>query len=434
MSIDIHRIVIEIGLGDEKLARSLIVRSDDDETIQDWNTTLILVSHKSSTCVVSTTVETKTNKEVRVQIPADASFSKVMKDYTVYVFGVRAQDSKVVFESEVFLDPEHHENNDESTLHLSTVKVTITHTPASQYAIKCLHRGTCIIFLVDLESKEKYCFKSSGNAHKLITPLTPLKDYKLTLYLGDGMHPENVNLTSTAKSQFRAVMTKREIGLLCKEAAKFSFRFPYNPFVPISHLYRNKPDAYYNNIFTKKCGIMGKYMKNDGGDQASPLNRAIRGLFFSAHLMRDTLLPPIVSPFGDVRLHIPSTFFLNPHLNLYFADFYCHVVNHHVTLVVTVKESDSDKFCEERLVRLNPTNNPFLYFDARSNVSFVNMAVNIEVLYTEDIDLKKLRHPTRSGEVFFSKCPTKGDSKTKSFSGGPKNENCDICNLTPKHD
>lgn len=90
-------------MGDEKLARSLIVRSDDDETIQDWNTTLILVSHKSSTCVVSTTVETKTNKEVRVQIPADASFSKVMKDYTVYVFGVRAQDSKVVFESEVFL-------------------------------------------------------------------------------------------------------------------------------------------------------------------------------------------------------------------------------------------------------------------------------------------------------------------------------------------
>jgi hypothetical protein len=46
-------------------------------------------------------------------------------------------------------------------------------------------------------------------------------------------------------------------------------------------------------------GIMEPYMKDNNGDQASPINGAIKGLFFAARVDRISGLPPQQSPFGD---------------------------------------------------------------------------------------------------------------------------------------
>lgn len=55
----------------------------------------------------------------------------------------------------------------------------------------------------------------------------------------------------------------------------------------IHFLYRNKPHQYFDKIRSQNRGEMKRYMKNDGGDQASPLNRAIPGLFFSAFYLKN---------------------------------------------------------------------------------------------------------------------------------------------------
>ncbi|XP_061162827.1 phytanoyl-CoA hydroxylase-interacting protein-like [Saccostrea echinata] len=281
------------------------------------------------------------------------------------------------------------------------------------------------VFLSDLDANEKFFFDCAGSTYEFPMHLEPMKDYQLSVYRGNDLHGGKHLFSSIARLDFRAFMTKREIKLLCERGARFREAL----FVPISHLYRNKPQVYYDNIFQRNHGIMGKYLKNDGGDQASVLNRAIQGLFFSAYLQRQPngfFLPPMASPFGDTRLNIPITFFLNPSNNLYFADFFCHDYNHHVTLVITVKGSYSDNFCRERLIILDPTDNPFLYFDVYSKMCFVNMAVNTEILYTENINVGSL---LRARKAFFTRCQAIGASKSKSFIGRPKNENCKICNL-----
>lgn len=199
----------------------------------------------------------------------------------------------------------------------------------------------------------------------------------------------------------------------------------------IHFLYRNKPHQYFDKIRSQNRGEMKRYMKNDGGDQASPLNRAIPGLFFSAFYLKtpdgQLILPPD-SPFGDQRFHVAVPFFLNSKNNLYFADFYCHYTNHHVTLVVTEANSYSDKFCKENLIFLESFNNPFLYYNRSENCFFINSSVNVEVFYTENINIGRLLS-CGSNYAFFTFCRSVGDSRTKSFIGQRKNVNCDICNL-----
>lgn len=199
----------------------------------------------------------------------------------------------------------------------------------------------------------------------------------------------------------------------------------------IHFLYRNKPHQYFDKIRSQYRGEMKRYMKNDGGDQASPLNRAIPGLFFSAFYLKNCdgqLIVPPTSPFGDQRFHVAVPFFLNSKNNLYFADFYCHYTNHHVTLVVTEANSESDKFCKENLILLESINNPFLYYNRSKHCFFINTSVNVEVFYTENIDIGRLLS-CRPNYAFFTFCGSVGDSRTKSFIGQSKNINCDICNL-----
>lgn len=222
-------------------------------------------------------------------------------------------------------------------------------------------------------------------------------------------------------------MDKSQLRLLYKRAIKFCNDRSLHR--RIHFLFRNKPHQYFDKIRSQNGGIMTKYMKNDGGDQASPLNRAIQGLFFSALLKttpnKHTVVPPC-SPFGNQRLHVEASFFLNPSNNLYFADFFCHYTNHHITLVVTKANSYSDKFCSENLIPLKSRRNPFLYYNMWQNGFFTNLSVNIEVFYTENIDIGEL---LSDKAAYFTFCYLKGYSRKKSFIGQRKNEDCSVCNL-----
>lgn len=239
-------------------------------------------------------------------------------------------------------------------------------------------------------------------------------------------------------------MRREEINELYQKAEDF-VNAKNMPMANIQNFYRNKSEVYYKNIKMKGNGIMEKYKKNFGGDQASTLNRMLDGLFFSAHLDKATLEPPTFSYYGPIRLHIPAHFLLNEGTNLYFADFYCHYENHKVMLVVTVKDSPSDVFCRERLRKLDSYNNPFLKINsnftpllrlapitpflywATSGV-FVTLGVTIEVFYTENIDIKKIflyQHPKHG---YFEVVEQKGDSNIMVI-GIPKNKDCELCNL-----
>jgi len=43
-------------------------------------------------------------------------------------------------------------------------------------------------------------------------------------------------------------------------------------------LYRNKSPHYFSDVFTKHAGVMEVYIKDNSGDQASPINGQINGL------------------------------------------------------------------------------------------------------------------------------------------------------------
>ena len=42
-------------------------------------------------------------------------------------------------------------------------------------------------------------------------------------------------------------------------------------------LYRNKSPQYFSDVFTKNAGVMKVYVKDNSGDQASPINGQING-------------------------------------------------------------------------------------------------------------------------------------------------------------
>lgn len=224
-------------------------------------------------------------------------------------------------------------------------------------------------------------------------------------------------------------MTQNEVNLLYGKACTHSFSpgpGPSYDFYPITHLYRSKPIEDFQNIFNKTGGIMEKYIKNFGGDPASTLNRRLHGLFFSASADPLTGQPPAVSYYGDQRIHIPVGFMINQRTNLYFADFYCHYVNHHVTLVITLKGSEADAFCRPRLLALNPAYNEFLYRRPHEQHAMVNTKVTVEVFYTESIDIVEF---LRSKLAYLSSVKQSGNAALKTVIGLPKRKDCKICNI-----
>ena len=189
-----------------------------------------------------------------------------------------------------------------------------------------------------------------------------------------------------------------------------------------SVFYRDKPADYFLNISTNNNNIMTVYIKDDNGDPASIINGQIDGLFFA------TRNPQNSSHFGDTRVTIPAEEMLTTDKHIYFADFYCkiqtsyytHTGNHkphYVTVVMTKPGSDTDRFCESNLIKLDITDNPIL--KRNHDEVTVTSGVWVEVLYTEDVDLSR-------PECTFTKVQSTGSSRP---GGIPKDPLCRKCNV-----
>ncbi|XP_041375299.1 uncharacterized protein LOC121388131 isoform X2 [Gigantopelta aegis] len=226
-------------------------------------------------------------------------------------------------------------------------------------------------------------------------------------------------------------MSIKKLKTLKEKAANYMSRKKHGMYI-ISHLYRNKPPAYFHNIMNLQDGIMETYRKDYNGDPACSINNAIDGLFFSTGLDRKTRQPPEFSFFGAKRLHVPAQWLLNDNTNMYFADFYCHYQNHYVCVVVAEKGSRTDIFCQSKLLQLDPYENPFICRKRHPILTeyqavYVTVAVYVELFYTEDIDIGSMfkRYPS---VVYFTRVTPVGRGKSKKY-GIPKNKNCKICVL-----
>jgi len=172
---------------------------------------------------------------------------------------------------------------------------------------------------------------------------------------------------------------------------------------------------------------MEVYVKDNSGDQASPINGRIDGLFFMANNVNGQ--PPLTSPFGPRRFQVPAKFLLEAAPNVYFVDFYCmHGRDHYVTLVATRPGSKVDYFCIHRLlpVDLNDSDtNPFLFWEDGCLYVTCHSNLQVEILYTEDIDIYEWM--TYGGAVILDVTSVCKGSSTPG--GVPKNRNCLMCNL-----
>ncbi|KAI0235065.1 hypothetical protein LSAT2_014524 [Lamellibrachia satsuma] len=218
-------------------------------------------------------------------------------------------------------------------------------------------------------------------------------------------------------TRFRAVFTPLEMQTLHNMAVNHVKRGGRSYFQQCDVFYRNKPFAYFMGCQTNN-NIMTVYMKDNNGDPASIINGQIKGLFFAMSVDPQTGQPPDWSFFGPKRVSIPATTMLTRHSNLYFADFYCNDKAHYVTVVLTRPGSDTDHFCEGKLIKLDTGHNDFLFRNNRDKV-FVTKKVWVELLFTEDVDLS-------SPSCSFSVVEGRGTSRP---GGLPKNPNCDKCNL-----
>ncbi|XP_021365851.1 phytanoyl-CoA hydroxylase-interacting protein-like [Mizuhopecten yessoensis] len=292
------------------------------------------------------------------------------------------------------------------------------------------HTDTFIITLYQIHPPASWIMFHRGSATTYEIPfdLKPATQYKLQLFRVRTEHANDdmyIGYSHSTVTTFITHMTKYEVLELYNKAAHFLSNSPPT-LTNISHFYRNKSEEYFSNIM-RTDGVMHKYDKNWGGDQASTLNKQVQGLFFSAAVDPVTRLPPDVSYFGPLRLHVPTNVLLNNNINMYFSDFYCHYVNHKVQLVFTVKGSPTDDFCRQRLVLVDQTNNPFL---TRVRCGFteivrVTMNVTVEIFYTEDVPVRAM---VCRSNVFFTTTKQKGNALVM-VNGIPKNKNCRICNL-----
>ena len=196
---------------------------------------------------------------------------------------------------------------------------------------------------------------------------------------------------------------------------------PTNDFIACLYFFRDKFSDYWDEILQKEGGIMKPYLKRNNGDPASPINDALRGLYFSTRVDPDTMKPPAHSMFGPFRFQLFSTQLFNESSRLYFSDFYCYGQIHFVTLVLTVPNSPTDKFCQTHLVELNIRDNDFLKCvwlpQENVNIVFVTKRLTVEVVFTESIPI--------SGKMLtLVSC-----SRTTQVSGRTKELHCETCNL-----
>ncbi len=191
----------------------------------------------------------------------------------------------------------------------------------------------------------------------------------------------------------------------------------------VKFAYRNKSTAYFDDILSTKDEIMKVYMKDNNGDPGCPINGRIKGLFFAVRPEPGTTQPQSDSLFGPRRITLPVEKLIESDVKLYFADFYCHKRIHYLTLVATKPYSSADLFCRAHLIEL-PEDNPF--FKKEGGDFYCSTEPRVEILYTEDVDLK-------ADYIEWDTVPIIG--RGSSTPGGlPKRRSCTVCNLKPAVD
>uniref|UniRef100_A0A183BQP4 PHYHIP_C domain-containing protein n=1 Tax=Globodera pallida TaxID=36090 RepID=A0A183BQP4_GLOPA len=255
--------------------------------------------------------------------------------------------------------------------------------------------------------------------------------YRIDLRLIDSKN----NQLASGTVYERAIFSLEEMKVLMQKAINHTG----TEMQPFTFLYRCKPKIYWDYVVSETRAEMNVYGKDSNGQAASPINTAISGrncffiiyffvlgLFFSARLDPKGHVPT-QSPFGEVRFMLPAYMLLQPHLNLYFADFYCNSKPHYVTVVVCREHSDADRLCRRTLLPLAPFDNPFLLFQHSTSpttpVTYsANRNVWVEIYYTDNVPLSwgHLHHIHTFGV---------GTSK---IGGLPHNKGCRVCNLYPQ--
>ena len=180
------------------------------------------------------------------------------------------------------------------------------------------------------------------------------------------------------------------------------------------------------------CGCL----QDNTGDQRSPINGRIDGLFFA------TSQPPTyTSRFGNTRIKVPVKFFLSRQaqkyntvinttrkVRLYFADFYCmdrRSQRHWVTIVLTYEGSVADYFCRDKLPSLDLYNNNFLIMKYGSVQVRSSDCNRVEIFYAGDIDLNYWKENGATiGQVM-----TEGSGRSTP-GGKPKRVSCRCCNVS----
>lgn len=425
----IHDIEVLGGTGENRSVRVTMEKHNAHE----WTHSVVMLTHKSSSLRIAAVIlDAKKYNTVIVDIPPNES----AKDFFVQIYCV-GSDSKIVAHFTKVLGPAMQQENIDPKLNMPRLpdQLTRKHISEAHYLVQIPKtyedRFFNFLFLREKCTEEKHLFLwGSGKTRFTIPfPLQPTKEYAVEVFFGGNLGQERFTLLYSAQLQFHAAMDKTRLALLLTKATAFC-RENYAQHLSVPFLYRNKPNYYFYKIWHSKNtpGLMTRYMKNDGGDQASPINRAIQGLFFSACFKTDgrSIFPPLYSPFGDQRLHVTMRFFHNINFKLYFADFFCHSFNHHVTLVMTIAGSPADFFCMKNLIVLANNNNPFFYHNKYKACYFTSPKVDVDIFFTENIDIRDL---VKSQDAWFTKCPSNNDSKSKSFIGRTKNIRCELCNL-----
>ena len=160
------------------------------------------------------------------------------------------------------------------------------------------------------------------------------------------------------------------------------------------YITRDQTKEYFRKIYTEKGGNMTKHLKDGYGNPKSPINRRLKGLFFSARVQFGTGQPYPNSPYGPRRLKLPVEHLLTQDKKLYFSDFYCMLSSsserHNITLVLCKPGSESDKFCKQMLPQLNAMDNSFLRISSH-NVVHITKGAYVEIFYAEDMDISGMK-------------------------------------------
>jgi len=226
------------------------------------------------------------------------------------------------------------------------------------------------------------------------------------------------------------VLTVNEVEKLKDAASEHLHEIAYlqerfTTYAPCTWFYRNKPISYFKKVRVNG-GVMKTLLKDASGDERSPINGEISGLFFLTNVGYKGE-PFTMSPFGDTRLLVDARAMLDFAPNVYFADFYCmNGNNHYVTLVLARPGSVANQLCKERLIKLTLTDqqyNPFIFVSDGQLKVLEGKQLIVEVFFTENLDIRFLIENNQA--IKYNNVQVFGRGVTQG--GRPKYSSCDKC-------